>query len=161
MNLTGYFLLAVALCALGGGCATDNDDMKECMFVIRAAQTKTESSSHGALSASDATHLFQDVASRLGTLGRVNRLHHHQVDPTKPDSIEFNVSFTPRGATTVDLTMDMDGKHIIFRGEADAGDRESIAAMRKAMKLLQESLDARNIKYMAREFTTRLYFIPS
>jgi hypothetical protein len=158
MNAPAYFLLAASLCGLGGGCATDGIAVH--VTEIRAVQTDAESSGHAGLSASVATNVFYDVASRLGDLGRVNSPHQYS-DPTKPAWIEYAVQFTPEGASSVDLTMDMDGKHIIFRGETDIDEPKSIAALQKAMKRCQDSLDKRRIKYTVRTFTTHLYMIKS
>lgn len=157
MNARAYFLLAVLASVLGGGCVTNG--MADHVIEIRAAQREGEPPGYAGLSASVATNLFYDVASRLGSLGFSNPPHHYNLpDPAR---VEYAVQFTPEDSSSVDVTMDMDGKHIIFRGETDADDRASIAALQKAMKLYQESLDERHIVYQVRTFTTHLYLIPS
>src|SRR5690242_6423144 len=109
MNASAYFLLAASICVLGEGCATEGIPVR--ITEIRAVQTDAESSGHAGLSTSMATNLFHEVASRLGSLGHVNPPHQYS-DPTRPAWVEYAVSFTPEGAGSVDLTMDLDGKHI-------------------------------------------------
>lgn len=153
---TAAAIVLASLCVLGDGCATDNDLH---VIEIRAAQAR-ESSGHPGLSASVATNLFQDVASRLGSLGLANPPHCINPDPAKPAWVQYDVSFTPEGGYTVDISMDMDGKHITFIGTADI-DPKTDAALRKAMKLFLESLDARRIKYTVREISTHEILMPS
>jgi hypothetical protein len=159
MNVPAYLLLAATLSVLGGGCATDatDDGLPLQVVEISAVQTETESSAHGGLSAPVATNLFNDVASRLGSLGSVGYLTHY---PTKPTCVEYTVTFTPPGANTVDLYMDIDGKNITFRGETDT-DPKSVAALQKAMTLYRGALDERQVKYEVRTYTTHLFAIPS
>jgi len=152
MNASANFLLVASICVLGGGCATDGIPVR--ITEIRAVQTGGEDARHAGLSASAATNLFYDVASRLDSLGRVNPPHQCHPDSTKPTSVEYEVSFTPEGASTVGLTMEIDGKHVIFRGDTDV-DPKSLAALQKAMTLCRESLDKRQIKYRVRTFTTQ------
>ena len=149
--------MAALVCVPGGGCATDS--MTDHVIEIRAAQREGKPPGHAGLSAAVATNLFYDVASRLGSLGFANPPHHYNLpDPAR---IEYAVQFTPEGSSSVEVTMDIDGKHIIFRGETDADDRARVAALQKAMNLYQESLDERHIIYQVRTFTTHLYLIPS
>lgn len=151
MNASANFLLIFSICILAGGCATD-DGIPVRITEIRVAQKGPEHARHAGLSASVATNLFYDVASRLDSLGRVNPLHQSHADSTKPTSVEYEVTFTPEDASTVGLTMEIDGKHIIFRGDTDV-DPKSLAALQKAMKLCREALDKRQIKYKVRTFT--------
>ncbi len=157
MNASAYLLLAASLCVLGGGCATG--DLTSRVIEIRAVQTQTKSSGHAGLSASVATNLFHDIASRLGSLGHVNPPHQYRV-PTNPAWVEYAVQFTPEGASSVDLTMEIDGKYITFCGETDI-ESESVAALQKAMKLCREALDELQVKYKVRIHTTHLMLIKS
>lgn len=157
MNTSAFLLLAASLCVLGGGCATDG--ITERVIEISAVQTEQESSGHAGLSPSVATNLFYNVASRLGSLGYVNPPHQHG-DPTKPTWIEYSVQFTPPGANSVELTMDIDGKHITFHGMTDT-EPESLMSLQKAMKLCRDALDERQVEYKVRVFATHLTFIKS
>jgi hypothetical protein len=154
MNASAYLLLAASLCVLGGGCATDG--IPERVIEINVVQKETESLGHAGLSGTEATNLFYDVASRLGSLGRATSPHHYNPFPTKPTWVEYGVSFVAEGGYSVDLTMHIDGQRITFRGETDV-DPKSVAALRKAMKFYQQSLDERNIKYTVRRYTTDFY----
>ena len=153
MNTSAYLLLAASLCFLAGGCATDDLTLR--VIEIRATQNEAATSGHAGLSASVATNVFHDVAGRLGPLGYVNSPHHHNPDPANPAWVEYAVSFTPPGASSVDLTMDLDGKHVTFHGETD-DDPPSVTALEKAMTLCRQALDERRIKYRVHTFTTRL-----
>jgi len=148
MNRMAYLLLAASLCILGGGCAADGLTMR--VVEIRAVQTETESSGAAGLSATVATNLFHDLASRFGGLGRVLYANHYG-DPGKPAWVEYSVHFTPNEANPVDLFMDIGGEHITFRGMTEP---ETIAALQKAINPCRESLDERRIKYTVRTFET-------
>ena len=150
MNASAYLLLAALICVAGGGCATDSIPVR--VTEISAVRTYAESSVHDGLSVSVATKVFQEVTSHLGTLGRANPPHEY-TDPSRPGWVEHAVQFTPEGANSVDLTMDVDGRYIIFRGTTDI-EPESLAALQKAMKLCRESLDKRRIKDEVRTHTT-------
>ena len=153
MNASAIFLLIVSICVLGGGCATDDIPVR--ITEIRVVQRDAGYAGHAGISASAATNLFYDVASRLDNFGRVNPPHQSHPDSTKPTSVEYEVSFTPEGASTVGLALEIEGKHVIFRGDTDV-DPKSLAALQKAMMLCRESLDKRQIKYKVRTFTEHL-----
>lgn len=157
MKALAFLLLAASLCVLIGGCATDG--MPERVIEISAVQTEGESPGHARLSPALATNSLHDVVSRLGAAGYVVYTHEHP-DPANPMRLDYGFSFTPEGAYTIDVTLSMDGKHIIFHGESDPSPK-SVAALQQAMKLCRESLDERQIKYKVRTFTTHLYTIPS
>jgi hypothetical protein len=157
---TPVTVVLASLWILGGGCATDDDGLSVRVIEIRVTRTEADFPDHPGLSAVVATNLFQEAASRLDSLGRVNSVHHYNPEPSKPAFVEYAVSFTPEGAYTVDLTMDIDGKYITFRGEGDI-DPKTDAALQKAMKLFQESLDRRRIRYRVRAFSTHETMIPA
>lgn len=149
-----YLLLAALVCVLGAGCASD--DLPERIIEIKAGQTEAASSSHGRLSASDATNVLYEVKSRLGHGVFVRKYP----NPGNFGGVEYSIGFTPEGASSVNVELVMDGKHVIFRGDTDA-DPPSEAALRKAMKVFQEVLDERGIKYRVRSFIVHAYLIPS
>jgi hypothetical protein len=157
MKALTYLLLAALICVLGAGCASD--DLTERIIEIKARQTETDSSGHG-LSASAATNVLHEVKSRLTSLLGYTVYENKYPSQENPGGIEYSLHFTPEGASSVDITLDMDGKHVVFRGDTDT-DAASEAALQKAMNLFQEALDERGVRYRVRSFTVHEYMIPS
>jgi hypothetical protein len=158
MRTSIYLLLAVLLCVLGAGCASD--DLTERIVEIKAAQVEGDSSSHDGLSASDATNILHEVKSRLASRLGYTVFENKYPNPNNIGTVEYSIHFTQQGASTVGITLDMDGKHVIFRGDTDA-DAPSEAELQKAMKVVQGVLDERGIRYRVRSFTEQEYLIPS
>lgn len=159
MNARAYLLLSAVLCVFAGGCATP-DGVPVRVIEVSAAQTETEPSGPAGLSAAVATNLFYDVTGRLGR-SPANAPQQDYPDPKRPKWIEYAAQFTPEGGQTIDLTLDMDGKQITFRGITGLDDPKSIAALQTVMKLYEESLDERHIRYKVGTFKTELVTIPS
>jgi len=146
MNASAY-LLAASLCVLGSGCATDPTELTSCVIEVSAVQTIGPAG----LSPSLAANLFHEVLSRLGSSGYVAATHEYR-DPANPMRVEYDSQFTVTGASSVDLTLVLDGKHVTFRGDTDL-EPESVAELQKMIKLYRDSLDARQIKHRVRTFT--------
>ena len=118
-------------------------------------QLQPEAAEQSGLSASLATNIFYDVVNRLSYVvnGDPRRINRHQYnDPVNPTWIEYTAQLTPEGANSVGLALEIDGKHIIFHGNTDPGPKE-IAILQQSMKLFQEALDERQIKYKIKTFT--------
>ena len=151
MNASAHLLLAASLCVLASGCASDQTELTSRLIEVSAVQTTAESPSSAGLSPSLATNLFHEVLSRLRSAGYVAPTH-EQRDSANPTRVEYDSQLTAIGASSVDLTLVLDGKHVTFSGDTDL-EPESVAELQKVIKLYRDSLDARQIKYRVRTFT--------
>jgi hypothetical protein len=158
MRTSIYLLSAALVCVLGAGCASD--DLTERIVEIKTTQAKVDSSIHGGLSASDATNVLHEVKSRLASRFGYTVFENKYPSQENPGGVEYSIHFTQQGASTVGITLNMDGKHVIFRGDSDA-DAPSEAELNKAMKVVQEVLDERGVRYRVRSFMEQEYLIPS
>jgi len=148
-----FLLLGFSLCALGGGCKTPGVPVR--YIEIHANQLQAEAAAQSGLSASLATNIFYAVVNRLSqtVIADPRRINRHQfTDPARPAWIEYTARLTPEGVNSIGLALDMDGKHIVFRGHTDPGPKE-MAILQQSMKLFQEALDERQIKYKIETFT--------
>ena len=142
-------LLAAFLALLAGGCKTDDG------MPIQCADIKI---SHPAdISPLLATNLFLDIGDQLDCR---TYPHAYPLDPANPAKLEYAASYTLKGASTVSLVLNLDGKHDIFHADVDL-DPASVAALQKVMKLCEQFLDERQIKYTVHSYTSHLYMIPS
>jgi hypothetical protein len=143
MNTLAHLCLLATLCLLAAGCATSEPPSNR---LIQITANRVENNPAG-FSAILATNIFYDLAAHLE---RANPMHIYP-DQANPAWPEYAVSFTPVGASTIDLTLDIEPKHIIFRADAEL-DPASLAATEKAVSFYRQALDDRKIKYTLRSF---------
>ena len=151
MNAAAYLMWAASLSVLGSGCTTDPTELTSRVIEVSAVQTSGESPSPAGVSPSRATNLYHEILSQLGSAGYVAATH-EQRDPANPTRVEYDSQFTVTGASSVDLMLVLDGKHVTFSGDTDL-EPESVAELQKVVKLYRDSLDTRQIKYRVRTFT--------
>ena len=148
-HVLACLLLAAFLILLAGGCKSDDDMPIQC--------TDIKVSHYADISPLLATNLFLDIGDQLDCR---TYPHAYPLDPANPTKVEYAASYTLKGASTVSLVLDLDGKHATFHGEVDM-DPASVAALQKVIKLCEQFLDEQHIKYTVRSYTSHLYMIPS